>query len=310
MTGFSEASRASLINPRMTKLRTTQFRFRLGTATDVGKVRILNEDYFTVDPDVGLFIVADGVGGQNAGEVASQMAVEIGQNYVMSPQVPVTSVYSDVLPPAANRMVSGIQFANAKIYEASQRRLDQLGMATTIASVYIHGHIMALAHVGDSRIYRMRGEDLQCLTVDHSLIAAQLQHGLITELEVAASTYKHVITRALGAQETVCIDANEDVVLDHDRILLCTDGLTNMVKEENIAQIILDSKNDPQKACEALVNRANANGGRDNITVILIHCEKGQRHLNWLLPAAGSFLAGMRAKRQKRRSIASLGLVM
>jgi protein phosphatase len=272
-----------------------RFRFHIGAVTDVGKARVLNEDSFAVDPQVGLFIVADGVGGQHAGEVASQMAIEIITRHVRDPQTPVTDGSDDAFSQATHQMLSGIQMANAAIYEVSQKSLDQQGMATTVASVRIHDGVMTLAHVGDSRIYRVRGDGLQRLTVDHSLVAMQVQDGLLTEAAAAASPLKNTILRALGVDATVCIDAEEDVILDQDRILLCTDGLTHMVEDDDIARIILDSKDHPQRACEALVETANAKGGRDNITVILVHCEKGRGFITGVQKAVGSFLAGLRS---------------
>lgn len=271
------------------------FRLHIGALTDVGKARVLNEDSFAVDPQIGLFIVADGVGGQHAGEVASQMATQIITRHVRDPQTLVPDGPHDAFSQATHQVLSGIQMANAAIYEVSQKSRDQQGMATTVASVRIHDGVMTLAHVGDSRIYRVRGDRLQRLTVDHSLVAMHVQDGLLTEAEAAASPLQHTILRALGVDETVCIDAEEDVLLDQDRILLCTDGLTHMVADDDIARIILDSKEPPQRTCEALVEAANAKGGRDNITVILVHCEKRRGLITRVQKAVGSFLAGLRS---------------
>jgi protein phosphatase len=174
-------------------------------------------------------------------------------------------------------MLHGIRLANAAVYEAGQRHAAHHGMATTLASVYINGDVMSLAHVGDSRIYRLRGACLQRLTVDHSLAEEQRRYGLVTD--VAQLAYKNAITRALGAEERILIDADEGVVLDGDKILLCTDGLTKMVEEEDVVRIILGAEDDPQKACEALVDTANNQGGTDNITVILVQCEKSPRQV-------------------------------
>jgi PPM family protein phosphatase len=272
-----------------------RFRFHIGALTDVGKARVLNEDSFAVDPQVGLFIVADGVGGQHAGEVASQMAIEIITRHVRDPQTPVTDESHDAFSQVTHQVLSGIQLANAAIYEVSQMCREQQRMATTVASVRIHDGVMTLAHVGDSRIYRVRNDSLQCLTVDHSLVAMQVQDGLLTEAEAAASPLRNTILRALGVDKTVCIDAEEDVLLDQDRILLCTDGLTHMVADDDIVRIILDSKAQPQRACEVLVETANAKGGRDNITVILVHCEKGRGLIMAVQKAVGSCLAGLKS---------------
>jgi protein phosphatase len=269
------------------------FHFKIGAITDVGKVRAINEDQFSVAQDLGLFMVADGLGGQNAGEVASKMAIEIIKSHLNKNEDPLVGEYKEEFSQDTNRMLSGIRLANSAIYEAGRRSSEQRGMGTTISSVRINGDVMSLAHVGDSRIYRIRGGCLERLTVDHSLVEEQLKHGLITEEEAAESKHKNVITRALGAEETVLIDADEEVLFDRDKILLCTDGLTDMVGEEDITRIILRNGDDPQKACEELVDAANDRGGIDNITVILVHCEKDEGEAGLLERIFLSIIGGL-----------------
>jgi len=270
------------------------FHFKIGAMTDVGKVRAINEDYFSVSQDEGLFMVADGLGGQNAGEVASRMAIEALRDHLNNNENPLVGEYEEELSPGTNRMLSGIRLANSAIYEAGHRNAEQQGMGTTISSVRINGDVMGFAHVGDSRIYRIRGGRLERLTADHSLVEEQLRRGLITEEEAAKSKHRNVITRALGAEETILIDADEQVLLDRDRILLCTDGLTDMVGEEEINRIILNNGDDPQKACEELINRANDKGGIDNITAILVHCEKDEERAGLLERTFSFFVAGLK----------------
>ena len=253
------------------------FHFKIGAMTDVGKVRAINEDNFSVEQHLGLFMVADGLGGQNAGEVASKMAIETVKSHLNNRKNPLVGEYKEEFSQDSNRMLSGIRLTNSAIHEAGQRNSEQRGMGTTISSVFINGDVMSLAHVGDSRIYRIRGERLERLTMDHSLVEEQLKRGLITEKEAAESRHKGVITRALGAEETIEIDADEEVLLDRDKILLCTDGLTDMVGEEDILRMIIRNGDDPRKACEELVDAANAKGGMDNITIILLHCEKDEQ---------------------------------
>jgi PPM family protein phosphatase len=268
------------------------FHFKVGVVTDVGKRRTNNEDCFAVDQDVGLFMVADGVGGHKAGSVASTMAVEIIKNSIQDHKEPLLGEYNEEFSQHTNRMLHGIRLANSAVYEAGQRHAEHHSMATTLASVYINGDVMALAHVGDSRIYRLRGACLQRLTVDHSLAEEQRLYGLVTE--VAESAYKNAITRALGAEERILIDADEGVVLDGDKILLCTDGLTKMVDEEDVVRIILGAEDDPQEACKALVDTANDQGGTDNITVILVQCEKSPRQVGLCTKVILSILEGWR----------------
>ncbi|NIS60052.1 MAG: Stp1/IreP family PP2C-type Ser/Thr phosphatase [Proteobacteria bacterium] len=270
------------------------FHFKIGAMTDVGKVRAINEDNFTVEENLGLYVVADGLGGQNAGEVASKMAIETIKSYLNDEKNPLVGEYREEFSENSNRMLSGIRLINSAIYEAGQRNSEQRGMGTTISSVFINDNVMSLTHVGDSRIYRIRGGRLERLTVDHSVVEEQLKRGLITEDEAAESKYRNVITRALGAEETIEIDIDEEVLLDRDKILLCTDGLTNMVRDEEILQMILRNGDDPQKACEGLVDVANGRGGMDNITVILLYCEKNEQKAGLLERAFLSVSGGMR----------------
>lgn len=273
---------------------TMGFHFKIGAMTDVGKVRAINEDYFTAAPDLGLFIVADGLGGQKAGEVASKMAIEIVRSHLTNNEGPLAGEYREEFSHDTNRMLSGIRLANSAIYEAGRKNPEQQGMGTTISSVRVKGDVMGLAHVGDSRIYRIRGRRLERLTADHSLVAEQLKRGLITQEQAAKSKHRNVITRALGVEETIAVDGDEQVLFDGDNILLCTDGLTDMVGEEDIERIITRNGDDPQRACEELVNRANDSGGVDNITVILVHCLKDEGRAGLLERAFFSIIAGLR----------------
>jgi protein phosphatase len=270
------------------------FHFTIGAITDVGKVRAINEDNLIVEENLGLFMVADGVGGQNAGEVASKMAVETIRSHLNDKENPLVGENREEFSQDTNRMLSGIRLTNSAIYEAGQRNSEQRGMGTTISSVFINGDVMSLAHVGDSRIYRIRGERLERLTMDHSMVEEQLKRGVITEEEAAESKYKNVITRALGAEEKIEIDADEEVLLDRDKILLCTDGLTDMVGDEEILRMILRNGDDPQKACEQLVDVANGKGGMDNITVILLYCEKDEGETSLLERIFVSMSGGLR----------------
>jgi len=270
------------------------FHFKIGAMTDVGKVRAINEDSFSAAQDLGLFMVADGLGGQNAGEVASKMAIEIVKGHVDTNEDRLVEEYKEEFSRDTNRMLSGIRLANSAIYEAGQNNSEQQGMGTTISSVRIMGDVLSLAHVGDSRIYRIRGARLERLTADHSLVEEELKLGLITEEEAAQSKHKNVITRALGAEEAVAIDADEQVLFDRDKILLCTDGLTDMVGEEDIERIILHNGDDPQRACEELVDTANEKGGIDNITVILVHCERDERRADLVERTFLSIIGGLK----------------
>jgi len=249
------------------------FNLKVGAVTDTGMIRDINEDHYIIAEDTGLFLVADGLGGHNAGEVASRMAGDVIEDHLNTTDNPLVGEYEEGFSRNTNRMLSGIRLANTAIYEAGQNISEHQGMGTTISLVLINHDVMTLAHVGDSRIYRIRRGRLERLTRDHTMVEEQVQRGLITKEEANRSRHKNIITRALGIRDTIEIDADEEVLLNHDRILLCTDGLTNMVSEEDILDIILSNGDDPQNACTELVSRANSNGGRDNITVILLCCE-------------------------------------
>lgn len=270
------------------------FNFKIGAMTDVGKVRAINEDHFSVGENIGVFMVADGLGGQNAGEIASKMAIEIITSHLNNKKDPFVGEYRDEFSQDTNRMLSGIRLANSAIYEAGRRNSEQQGMGSTISLARINGDVISLAHVGDSRIYRVREGHLERLTTDHSLVEEQLKRGLITEEEAVESRYKNVITRALGAEEEIMIDADEEVVFDRDKILLCTDGLTDMVEEADIERIILRSEDDPQKACGELVDSANDKGGIDNITVILVDCQKDEGEVGLMERALLFIIGGLR----------------
>jgi protein phosphatase len=250
------------------------FNFKIAAVTDTGKVRNINEDNFSIAEPLGLFMVADGLGGHNAGEVASKMAIEVIKNHMKNNESPLVREYKKEFSQDTNRILSGIRLANSAIYNAAQKNIEQQGMGTTVSSILINNNVMTLAHVGDSRIYRIRGGSLERLTRDHSMIEEQLELGLISKAEAEKSKQKNIITRALGVSETIQIDADEEIILDGDWILLCTDGLTDMVREEEILDILLNNTDDPQDACKELVDKANNNGGMDNITVILLYCEK------------------------------------
>ncbi|MGA1796430.1 MAG: Stp1/IreP family PP2C-type Ser/Thr phosphatase [bacterium] len=249
-------------------------RIKVGAVTDTGRTRDINEDHYIIAKDMGLFLVADGLGGHNAGEVASRMAGNVIKDHLNAADDTLVGEYEKEFSRNTNRMLSGIRLANTAIYEAGQHQSEHRGMGTTISSVLINRDVMALAHVGDSRIYRIRKRRIKRLTRDHTMVEEQVQRGLITKEEAEHSGHKNIITRALGIGSTIEIDADEDVLHDHDRILLCTDGLTNMVSEGEILDIVLGYGDDPQRACRELVNKANGNGGRDNITVILLHYNK------------------------------------
>ena len=240
--------------------------------TDIGVKRTKNEDYFCSDEALGLFIVADGIGGHAGGEIASTMAVEVIRDYMkmtMGGKEQGAGEEKAQFTEETNRVAAAIQRANQSIYESSQKDATLRGMGTTIAVALITGNKLSIAHVGDSRIYLVREHALFPLTDDHSVVSEQMKLGLITKEEAETSHIGNVITRALGYEETVAMDLNELDIIEGDRIVLCTDGLTRMVSDDFILSTV-SSVDKHEEACTILIDTACANGGKDNITVIVI----------------------------------------
>ncbi len=256
-------------------------RYFAAAKSDVGRKRHGNEDSFCLAPEIGLFVVADGMGGHAAGEVASRLAVDTilewmakylsgMDEFIVGEPVPACSR-------EANFLLGSIRLANRIIYDTAQGRREYAGMGTTVVSVLVVNDHVALAHVGDSRIYRVRGEQIVQLSRDHSLVQHQVDRGIISPEEAQGSQYKHLITRALGLKESVEVDLVEQPVLPGDLLLLCSDGLSDLLEDEEMLAIVRDHADDLEKACQALVDRANYKGGDDNITALLIQAQAGDR---------------------------------
>ncbi len=256
--------------------------------SDRGMVREGNEDSFVVAPELGLFAVADGVGGHRAGEIASKMALDVLQDYLGR-----TSGGGEVLlggndpnySDTANRLASGIRLASRVIYESAQDNPAWRNMGTTIVAALLEEERLSIAHVGDSRAYLIRGGGIIPLTEDHSMIAEQVRMGLLSPEAAQASTQRNIITRALGFEVDAEVDLCDLLLAQEDRILLCSDGLTNMVSDQMICSIALGSQN-PDEICQQLVEEANMNGGKDNVTAVLIMVRSGSlsllsRMLDW-----------------------------
>ena len=250
-------------------------RYAAAVKTDVGRKRLGNEDSFCVATDIGLFVVADGMGGHAAGEVASRLAVETIREWVAR------SHPSNGVPPdasaAATCLAGGIQAANRAVFEAAQAQPECSGMGTTVVSVLAVGARAILAHVGDSRIYRIRAGSIAQLSRDHSVVQEQIDRGFLSPEEGAVSRYRHLITRALGLQASVEVDVQEQPWQTGDILLLCSDGLSDMLEAEEILAQVRRHGDDLWAACGALVEQANARGGIDNITVLLVQAgERGE----------------------------------
>lgn len=239
--------------------------------TDEGLVRDHNEDYILSMPESGLAILADGMGGHNAGEVASELAVisvKEALEEVLSPEI------KDVCEMDFEEVVyESVVFANDEINLHAKTHPECKGMGTTIVMALFHEDKVILANVGDSRIYRFRKGELKQVTTDHSLVQEMIDNGYMSEEEAINSTNRNLITRALGIAEDVKVDVAQHDVEDDDIYLLCSDGLSDMISDELIFSTLVKSRQDLERACEELVNQAKEHGGHDNVSVILVACK-------------------------------------
>jgi PPM family protein phosphatase len=244
--------------------------------SDVGRVRTNNEDSFRIVEALNLFILSDGMGGEAHGEVASAMAVDVINKYCESEQEDSGATVLDEVPANVSsrtrRLKTAVAQANFQIFQAAQKNPEQRGMGATITALWLKGTLLSIAHVGDSRAYLLRSGNLQQLTNDHSLVAEQVRRGLITPQQAEESEMQSVLLRALGAHPEVEIDVDEVEIVPRDVLLLCSDGLTRMVTEPEIAGA-LQAETVPSAAAERLIALANENGGIDNVTVIVVRFE-------------------------------------
>ena len=258
-------------------------RYSAAVRSDVGRKRTGNEDSFCLAPELGLFVVADGMGGHAAGEVASRLAVDTIRRwmakYLEGANVALVGQPIPSRSQEANFLASSIRLANRMIYDAAQGRHEYAGMGTTIVSVLALDDHVVLAHVGDSRIYRIRGGEITQISRDHSLVQQQIDRGIITREEAQESQYRHLITRALGLKEAVEIDVEEHPVLIGDTFLLCSDGLSDLVEDAEMLAAVREHPDDLERACQALIDRANEKGGDDNVTVLLVQARTGEEEV-------------------------------
>ena len=246
--------------------------------THVGMKRNHNEDNLLLLPEERLFVVADGMGGHSSGEVASQIAVEeVAEFFRMTSQdLEITWPYKMDKQKNydENRLATGVKLANMRIFEKASSETKYKGMGTTIVTVYFaKDSEVVVGHVGDSRVYFFREGTLRQVTEDHSLLNDYLKAKKLTPEEIEAFPHKNVIVRALGMKDTVIVDINRVEPKDGDIFLLCSDGLSGMVPDKQIEQI-LQAQPDLDKACAQLIDAANANGGNDNVTCVLAQYRK------------------------------------
>jgi len=243
-----------------------------------------NEDSYMADDCLGLFVVADGMGGHLAGETASATAVEVVEQEIRScfdsPDVGGKCGGTRLLFAATddaieNMLKRAMQMASSEILEKSLENYELKGMGTTCSLLFFNGGKAWFAHVGDSRIYRISSDGVARLTTDHSLVQEQLDAGLISQEDAETSTLKNIITRSIGFEADVEVDCRQIDWRSGDAFILCSDGLTNFVTEREIKEIV--TRKDEETAMDFLVRLANQRGGDDNITVILVRVFDGER---------------------------------
>jgi protein phosphatase len=244
--------------------------------TDVGRKRRHNEDAYLLDAERGLFVVADGMGGHAAGEVASRITVESIQEYIAATDEQQESSwpfgFNSRVSLEGNRLTTAVEKANEKVMRAVQNRPELKGMGTTVVAALFDAERATLVHVGDSRAYLFRDGELRRLTDDHSWVQEQVNAGILSEDEAKSHPLKNVVTRALGGAAHVSVDLIEVPVRRGDRFLLCSDGLTGMVPDEDLFAHFR-SEGDLEKTVRQLVDMANDRGGVDNVTAILVEVE-------------------------------------
>jgi len=241
--------------------------------TDSGLVRSHNEDSVASDPASGLVVLADGMGGYNAGEVASGIAVsvvatEIKQRLPGENPADCDEATGEEL--GVSLLRENIRKANASIFHASKSQPQYAGMGTTIVSGLFYDNRVVVGHIGDSRMYRLRGEALEAITRDHSLLQEQIDAGIISVEDARLSRNKNLVTRAVGIDPEVEVEIHVHDVLVGDIYLLCSDGLNDMVEDEDIQSTLVALRSNLPLAASQLIQMANDNGGRDNVSVILV----------------------------------------
>ncbi|HET6370150.1 MAG TPA: Stp1/IreP family PP2C-type Ser/Thr phosphatase [Nitrospiria bacterium] len=234
--------------------------------SDTGRVRSSNEDSLGFYPEIGLYVVADGMGGHAAGEVASRMAVEIIGSWLQK-------TIEKQGKASGKDLVQAVKEANHQIFISGSENATLQGMGTTMVALFQADEQAYVASVGDSRVYQIRTNQISQITRDHSLVNEYVERGMLTQEAAEHHPLKHVISRALGTNTEVEVDLLEVLLQEGDRFLLCSDGLSNKLSPSEILTLLNQSNGDLEKACRQMIEAANQKGGEDNITLILAACK-------------------------------------
>ncbi|MFC1819633.1 Stp1/IreP family PP2C-type Ser/Thr phosphatase [Thermodesulfobacteriota bacterium] len=266
--------------------------------TDVGLKRDGNEDSFSVEDSLGLYIVADGMGGHLAGEVASQISVEmINKTFRkwLEEEASEDEIFGEPdysLSREGNYVLGGIRLANRVVYELALEKKQYHGMGTTVVVMLVTPTLIITANVGDSRIYLIRDGELEQLSKDHSIVSEQVELGMMTEEEAANSPMKHILTRNLGSSENVEPDIFEIEPSNNDCFVLCSDGLTDLVNDEEILEMAQD-EHEPEKLCHKYIDKVLKRGAHDNTTIISIFLTDVKKSRGGPLKKFGFFIADL-----------------
>ncbi|MEJ2398893.1 MAG: Stp1/IreP family PP2C-type Ser/Thr phosphatase, partial [Gammaproteobacteria bacterium] len=236
--------------------------------TDVGLSREHNEDSISWDIELGLVMLADGMGGHNAGEIASELAVTAIRDALLDVLTP--DMVESKLIKCEEAVREAVIYANEDIHEQANHRIECAGMGTTVVLTLFHEDKVTYAHVGDSRIYRLRNGEFKQLTLDHSLVQEMIDNGYLSQEEAMVSSSRNLITRALGIAPNVEVDVTTETLDIDDVYLMCSDGLSDLLTEQDMAKILVTQRDNLGDAAQYLVDMANERGGTDNISVILV----------------------------------------
>ena len=277
---------------------------RASGISDVGLKREGNEDSFSTKDSLGLYIVADGMGGHLAGEVASRVAVEmINKSFGrwVEEETSEDQIFGNPdrsLTKRGNYISGSIQLANRVVYEMAVEQEQYHGMGTTAVVLAVTPTLIIAANVGDSRIYMLRDGNIERLSKDHSIVAEQVEMGMMTEEEAESSPLRHVLTRNLGSSENVEPDIFEIEPSNNDRFILCSDGLTDLVSDKEIGEMI-QNEEDPEKLCQKFIEMALKRGGHDNTTVVSVFLTDMERPSPGPIKKIGLILADLLINTQK-----------
>ncbi len=269
--------------------------------SDIGKKRKTNEDALLVDDQLGLYVVADGMGGHRAGEVASKLVVETLRDFIKQDPDREDEIALDeadeTLSEEANRILSGIKISNKVVYEISKSKEIYRGMGSTVSALYLNDQTMIAANVGDSPIYLVQKGKIELLSVPHTVMA---EHAAMNpeSADQLGEEYRHMLTRAMGAEEMVSADIYEIPCFQDDVLIISSDGLSDCVSPDEILEVVVN--NSTEKACQSLVDMANERGGYDNVTVIVLkvkNAKKEPRSMKGLLTRGVKGLAKMTSKK-------------